>query len=221
MKGFVSAVIAGICMATLCPGETSAFEMSAGFKGGLSIAFLNGKEASPGDGWDSKLFLRFNGGAAVIMNFSPAFGVEINCLYSEKGMKAAGDGELTRQFAYLDIPVLARITNEGTPVRQSFSVGPFIGILQHAKETIAGSGHGHNGTVDLTGGMKPLDFGIVLCTATEIEAGPGSVIVEFRYSLGLSTVDLLTQQEKDNGFTAAEDIKTMALGIIAGYVFSF
>jgi hypothetical protein len=196
------------------PGGASAFEIAAGASGGLSVASLIGRNAVPGDGWENKALYGFSGGAVVTVDFFSRFGVELDCIYSNKGIKAirnSGSGEFTRQYAYLDMPVLARFIltlEDGAPLRQAFFAGPCFSVLRDARETTAGTGTCSEGTVDKKDEMKPLDIGVILGFAAEIEAGPGRFVFNIRYNHGFSTLD------------RTEDIRTSVMGVNLGYAFT-
>jgi hypothetical protein len=211
IKRVAVAIVAGIGMAAFAPEGVSALEISAGVKGGLSVASMIGKNAVPGDGWKDQFLCGFNGGPAVAADFDNGFGVELDCIYNTKGIKArenSGPGEITKRYAYLDIPVLARFAisiEDGGPLRQLFFAGPCFSILQSAEETTTGTSSCYKDT----NRTKPLDLGIVVGFAGEIEAGPGRCVVDIRYNHGFSTVD------------SVKDIKNSVIVIQMGYLFVF
>jgi hypothetical protein len=213
-RHIVTAIVAGIGAAMCIPGGASALEIAAGASGGLSVASLIGSNAVPGDGWEDKVLYGYNGGAVFVVDFSRVFGVEVDCIFNNKGVKAiqnSGGGAFTRQYAYVDLPVMARFIltiESGAPIRQSFCVGPCFSILWNARETTAGTGTSSDGTVDTKDEMEPLDIGAVVGFAVEIEAGPGRLVFDIRYNQGFYTLD------------TAEDIRTSVIGVNLGYVFS-
>jgi hypothetical protein len=209
VKGVVYAFVIGMGAAMFIPAGASAFEIAAGAQGGLSLASLIGRNAVPGNGWENKSLIGFNGGAVAVIDFT-RFGLEVECLYTRKGIRAiqsSASGEFTRKYTYLDLPVLAKfiITIEhGAPLRQTFFAGPCFSFLKEAIETDTCC----SGTADKKDEMKPLDIGVILGFAAEIDVGPGRIVFDVRYNHGFSSLDRI------------EDIRTSLVGVSLGYVFS-
>jgi hypothetical protein len=205
---FAVGVIAMTLMAV--SGRAAAWKVAAGSKGGLALASLVGSDAVPRDGWNDKPLCCFNGGVSVVVDFSSVFGIELECLHSNKGVRVLpveGDSEFIRRYTYVDVPVLARciLTIEhGAPVRQVFFAGPYFGFLRSARESdTCGSG-----TIDKKDEVKPHDIGVMVGFAAEIDAGPGCIIFDVRYSHGFSSLE------------RTENIRTSVIGVNVGYVFS-
>jgi hypothetical protein len=215
MKRIAVAIMACIGMSASAPEDASALEVSAGVKGGVSLATMIGRDAVPGGGWKDQFLFGFNGGPAAAVDFDNGFGVELDCIYTTKGINAresSGGGEMTKQYAYLDLPVLVRFAisyEDGDPLRQLFFAGPCFSFLQSARETTAGTGPGSDSAADRRSGMKPRDFGIIVGFAGEIEAGPGRCVVDIRYNHSFYTVD------------SVRDLKNSVMIIQMGYLFIF
>ena len=213
MRVGTAAFIAGIGIMVSTPEEASALEFSTGLKGGLSLTTLTGKDANSGDEWDKKFQYNFNGGIAVSLVFLSEFAIEVDCLYSPVGMKVvekSGTGEVTRRYAYCEFPILFRVQQTDPPVRQGMYAGPFIGKLLYAKEVTSGVSSCRDGTKDLKDDTAPVNFGFTIGSSMLIEAGPGNIVIDLKYSHGLSSID---KEE--------EDIRTSVISFMTGYVFVF
>jgi hypothetical protein len=227
--GDCKSIIAGFGIAVLMCGEAAALDISAGVNGGLAIASMTGRDAVPEGGWKKVTNCVVNGGAVVDVDILPGLGVELDCIYSTKGIKVrdtAGSREVSRRYTYLDVPVLLKLyllVDEDSPVRQSFFAGPFFGKLLSAEKTTSGTGGSCAGTVDIKDEVEPWDIGLIVGSGAEVDAGPGRLFIDFRFSKGLVTVGSPGTEKKKCGTTAtpAEDIKTLLLGITVGYVFTF
>jgi hypothetical protein len=212
VKGIAATIVVGIGAAMCVPGGASAFEIAAGASGGLSVASLMGSNAVPGEGWEDKPLCGYNGGAVFVVDLSRVFGVELDCIYNNKGIRAIQDSggvEFTRKYTYIDLPVMARFVltmENGAPIRQCFCVGPCFSVLWDARETTAGTGS--DGTVDKKEEMKPMDIGVVVGFSVEIETGPGRLVFNIRYNHGFNSLDKV------------EDIRASVIGVNIGYIFS-
>jgi len=213
--------MAGILAGSLAVSST-ALEMSAGVKGGLAMANLTGKDATPPRGGEKKMLLGANAGGVFTINFAPMFGAELDLFYSMKGAKGTvGSAEDNLKYDYLDIPLLAKfiVPMEGA-IKPVVFVGPSFGILLSAKEEISGTGT-MEGTTDVKDDLNSLDIGLVAGAGAEIGAGPGKVLVDVRYSMGFTTTEKLTDAIKALGRTEAPVVKNSVFSFMAGYAFKF
>ena len=132
--------MAGIIVGSLAV-SSPALEMSAGVKGGLALANLTGKDATPPRGGEKKMLLGANAGGVFTINFTPMFGVELDLLYSMKGAHGVvGAVNDNLKYDYLDIPLLAKfiVPMEGA-IKPVVYAGPSFDILLSAKEEISGA----------------------------------------------------------------------------------
>ena len=221
MKRILSIVMAGIILGFFAV-NSMALDMSAGVKGGLAMANLTGKDATPPRGGEKKILLGANAGGVFNINFAPMFGAELDLFYSMKGAHGVvGAVADNLKYDYLDIPLLAKFTvpMEGA-IKPVVYAGPSFSILLSAKEEISGTGT-MDGTTDVKDGMNSLDIGLVAGVGAEIGAGPGKVLVDARYSMGFTTTEKLTDADKAVGKTEAPVVKNSVFSFMAGYAFKF
>ncbi len=101
------------------------------------------------------------------------------------------------------------IPSEGT-VNPNVFLGPAIGINMSATYEWEWNGMSGDGDIE---DINALDIGLALGGGVEIEMGESAMIIEVRYTLGLTTID-----EKPTVGDAA-DIKNSVISILAGYRF--
>jgi hypothetical protein len=191
MKKFAAILIA-LVLVGMTPVSTSAMNMGVGIKAGLNMASISGTG-------ESKTKMGLAALALLDMQFSDMFGAQIELGYVMNGAKASeGDGSLS--LNYLAIPLLFKIILPVPAVNPYIIVGPSIGILMAATES-----DGTNDR-DVKAGFAGTDFGLAFGAGVNIPMG---LIVELRYTLGLSKLD-----KDGNG-----DNKNGAFAIMAGWEF--
>ncbi len=65
--------------------------------------------------------------------------------------------------------------------------------------------------------MSSVDFGIAMGTGLGIKAGPGRIVLDARFTLGLTNVNDVPEEFEDE----APKTRNMAISIMAGYMFEF
>jgi hypothetical protein len=186
--------------------ERQSKAMGYGFKVGFSMAKLTGADAdifhpvSPGfrTGLAAGGFLTFKAGTN--------FAVQPEFLYVMKGSKWSESGDaVTFKLDYFEIPVLfkAIIPTTGS-VHPSVFAGPFLGVKLSSKVKVSSGSQSAQGELS---GLKSTDFGLTLGTGLDVALGSGSMVFDFRYTLGLSKI------------AEGADMKTSWLGLMAGFAF--
>ncbi len=185
---------------------------SLGVVGGVNMATLS-IEDSEGIDINSKLGLNF--GARLNATFSPSFGVILGALYSQKGMKTTEQGvDVGFNINYIDFPLLAQFvvpTSEPGKVSVHLAAGPAVGLKVSCK--VGGEQDGTSVSfdcADLGLDLKSVDVGVMALVGLDILAGPGSVIVDVAYDLGLTNI---------NSTSAEGSVKNRNLYVMAGYQF--
>jgi len=129
---------------------------------------------------------------------------------------------------YLDIPVLVKflVPLQGR-VKPAFFMGPSFNMLLSSKmnQVIDSSFFDSTGitvikapvsidsTMDRKSSSKPLDVGLVVGASAEMEMGPGDVVVDVRYSFGLSDI-----YKKDSWLASLQNTH---FAIMVGYNYKF
>jgi len=130
-----------------------------------------------------------------------------------KGAKGKDDEGADGQWNinYIEIPVLLKVNmpTEGK-IKPFLAVGPGLGILLSSKQT-------DGEEVDVKDYTKSTNFGIIAGAGVAYQMEGGSLSLEARYEIGLSTI--AKNAEGDDAATA--DIKTSDISILVGYGFAF
>ena len=151
------------------------------------------------------------GGASLGIGLGPVFGLQIEALYAQKGVKAPDqDLTISLQTDYLEMPLLARIRIpvSGGNVRPTLSAGPAVAFeLACTLEAESGGVEVEVGCRESGDGLDALntasvDFGLLVGGGLDIDVGKTILSFEGRYTHGL--VDILqddASQLKNRAFT--------------------
>jgi hypothetical protein len=204
--------VTAICLLSFV--SVQAFGLGIDLKGGVNLA-----NVYEGDG--------HNNMDEVSMQSSPIFGlgvgfdifrllvVQPEFFISVKGCKQS---DWNRKLSYFEmvLPLIKlRIPTES--FIPNFYVGPALGILYEAKETmISGITERETGLDSL---YKKLDFGIVLGGGADIKAGPGRVIMEARYTIGI--INTMEPYLLLNGQEDPQTGRNHVISVMIGYGLDF
>jgi len=129
---------------------------------------------------------------------------------------------------YLDIPVLVKfIVPLQTMVKPAFFMGPSFNMLLSSKmsQKIDSTYFDSTGTaevkphkvvdstMDRKSSTKSLDIGLVVGASAEMAMGPGDIVVDVRYSFGLSDI-----YKKDSGLASLQNTN---FAVMVGYNYKF
>nr|WP_315031679.1 porin family protein [uncultured Chryseobacterium sp.] len=174
MKKFltITAVVLGLGLQAQQTKETkkdSGIELIP--KAGINIATQSIKDIG---GEKSKTSFQAGLGINIQTGIS-RFSIQPEVNFISKGTQIKNNfGNQTYTFNYIEIPVLAKYSFG--PVY--LNAGPSIGFLM-----------GKNDRIKATyGKTKTIDFGLQMGAGVAIPAGPGKLIVDGRYNLGLSNI---------------------------------
>lgn len=182
------------------PEKTAAF----GVKAGLDFAWVSGDEVN-----DSvvKSTLGFSGGAFLIYRLNQNLALQPELLFTMKGFETKGDPKATASLNYISAPVLLRATLpvQGK-VRPYVFGGPEFAFNVSAKIKVSGQG-----TTDVKDSTNLFELSLNFGGGVEIQlANAQRLLVEFRYGLGLTTVD---------DSSSEDDIKNQVITLNGGYAF--
>ena len=202
-------VRAAALAAVLMTVPTSTFAQQVGVKAGINFASLTPEEDEDPD---TSRRLGPVGGLWVGMALAPRFSLQVEGLFSEKGVKfdlgALGLGRAEVRVRYLEIPVLARgdFGDPGAAARL-FVVGGAAPAFELSAQATADD-EGVEDTRDIGDDVKPFDLGLV--GGIGVEFGPA--VIEARYTHGLLHIN-----EDDNG--DEDRIKNRVFSVIVGFRF--
>lgn len=159
-------------------------------KAGINIASQSIKNVS---GEKSKT--SFQAGLGVnIQTGKKNFSIQPEVNFISKGTKFKNSfGTQTYNFNYIEIPILAKYSFGPLYV----NAGPSIGFLMGKNDRIK----------EAYGKTRSIDFGLQMGAGVAIPAGPGKLIVDGRYNLGLNNIS----DEKGT------DVKNRGFAISLGY----
>jgi hypothetical protein len=165
--------------------------LSVGPKFGLNFATFGGDNASY-----ISVTTKFLFGGFLGYNLAQNFDLQLELLYNATGMAYSINGATGNySISYLEIVPLAKYNIPVAPSIKIFVVaGPQLGIKlsaylhQNANSTDTDCGQYISGA----------DFDIVLGTGVSFKLGPGSLITDLRYNIGLSNVNKTSPPSNTN-----------------------
>lgn len=199
MRRFCAVLLLALVVSSTADAE----DITVGFKGGLNLADLTGESIM-----NNEMKPAFGGGIFFNYAFSDIISVQPEILFMMKGTKHETIENMSYNINYFDIPVLAKLSvpTEGAFV-PSFFAGPSFGLLVSAKEKMPDEER------DVKEYLKTMDIGLVFGAGADYKVGNGCIILDFRYSFGLTNI--LDDAEE------YEEMKTQGITFLAGYGFYF
>jgi hypothetical protein len=184
-------VAALIALALLLPAAAGAMGIEKGVKAGVNLSDFRGEFA---DLVGTQNKLGFVGGAFVAFDFAPDLAIQVEGLFSMKGVKLTSEstdegGDPLGEFdsfvnlTYLEVPVLLRGTLLRTsPVQPMYYLGPTVGL------NLAGKVRSDlSADRDLTD-LKAVDLGLALGAGVGFKLGGKKVLTEIRWTTGLTDI---------------------------------
>ena len=171
--------LAAIAVFTI--GATSAQDMKFGAKAGLNLANISGDS-------DNSVRTAFYVGGLAEIKISDKFAFQPELLYSSQGSVSKSISDVSVQFDYLNIPLMAKyMVAEGF----NLEVGPQIGILLASKVKASSV------SVDFKEFTNTVDFGLNFGAGYEINE---NLEIGARYGLGFTNVlkDTVTKIDNKN-----------------------
>ncbi len=230
MKNPVAALLSTIFVLVISAfAESKPF--SVALKGGIGLSTLWGNDAADSSGMISAYRSGFYGGICGAYQFSENFAVQLEGLYAMKGKSAVGDYAdkskgIFYKLDYCEIPVTLRYSIPISPISDfMLFAGPNVSYRLSATKdsTILWEPSGikkSDTLMDLKTQTNPFDFGITVGGGMAIDAGPGEILFDVRYTLGLVSIDKVSDAQKSNG-TKQLDLKNSNIGFMLGYRYKF
>jgi hypothetical protein len=197
-----------ILIAAMIPSFAFAKSATIGVRAGINLgtASLDPEPSST----DMKMRVGFMGGFTGDMFFGPKenMGVKLDLLYTQKGWKEeanVGDGKATFK---MDEVVVAPFFVYRFPLKKFtpyLQVGPELGFNTTHKMKYE-DGHSYDADVN---DWESVDFAMNIGGGVTMPVGPGEVVLDLRYNLGLT--DMNKAKEGD------PSAKLSGVQIMAGY----
>jgi hypothetical protein len=165
-------------------GSAHAQRIAVGVRGGLSrsTADVEGAIFTEDVGTTTK----FHAGPLINIEISRYFALQTQFLYSRKGF-AEGDGTVSIDVAYVEVPVLAMLQMPGG-ISPHLYVGPVLALESKCTANTALGGEEDCEDATTAPRTKGADSGIMLGGGVKLGAGPGFLLLDVLYSYGLTDV---------------------------------
>lgn len=181
-----------------------------GLKGGVASSTVYGDEIEDGE---AESLTRFAGGVFMEFGVAPLLSIQPELLLSLKGAstidKSGGDDSGDVRLSYIEVPVLAKITLGGAPLRPSIFAGPAVAFNTSCEvefDAVPGvdfeCGDEEADVVD----RKSTEFSAIFGVGLAQSLGLIDFVVDGRYNVGLSSA-----------FDSDDAIKNRAFTLLAGF----
>lgn len=140
---------------------------------------INMSKQNIGDLSGEKNRTAIQGGVAVNIAAGSRFSIQPELNFIQKGTKIKnGTLDETRKLNYLELPVLAKYSVGPVYLNAGPSIGLLLGQNDKTKKQYGET-------------LKKLDIGLQLGAGLALPAGPGKLIVDARYAMGLTNIGKL------------------------------
>ena len=209
MKFLGSLAVAGI----LFFGAAPASAQTIGFKLGQTFSNLDVND----DDTEENRLSAFGGGGFLRFGVG-GLGLQIDVLALTKGAETDGPGDDDAQIKleYIEVPVQLVLSLGGGRFSPYVLAGPSFAFEVGCDLEFAGGGDNQSIECDAAGTefprRKSTDIGVTGAAGLQIPLGPGALLVEGRYTHGLTNII----DEPNSGLEA----KNRSFGLFAGYSIS-
>lgn len=195
---------AGVALVLLALGASEAAAQRPVRLGVIGGANLSGAWGDDAEGTGTRT--GFDVGGLVQLPMGDMITIQPEVHYTQKGYEVETAGfESEVSLNYIQVPILFRA---GVPLAEGFDVdfqvGPSFGFLVSC-EASAGSV-----SADCDESVKSFDYGIIAGGSFSWAAGPGDLLFDIRYDLGLTAIG-----DQEN----AADVKNTNFQFLVGYAF--
>lgn len=183
MKVTMRAAVLLFVFGTYWTPAASAQGVQAGVKFGVNVADLSFEENDEIEDLDSRKGIV--AGGFIVWPMTPAFAVQTEALYSQKGASLSDQGVTGGlELDYLDIPILARFTTSpGSNANVHFYAGPSFNFNLRARTKVTFGGE--SSEEDFSDDIKSFDTAMIVGASVEVSR----LLFEGRYSWGLTNID--------------------------------
>ena len=199
-------------------------QVSLGGKAGVHLGNWKTNDMLLEDGEELNSNIAFQAGFVANFGIAEKLSLQTELYYIQKGTKVKGEDFFSSMevnskvvLNYLELPVLLKVQFNNSEDGPSFFglAGPSIGYALSGKlvsEAII-NGTKIKETQDLefddNDGFRRTEFSLAIGAGVNIPTGPGNVVIDLRYLLGLSNLN-------DEGDGAS--VKNRGIGLAVGYL---
>lgn len=181
-------ILSFVLVLMLSVSLVEAVEFGGGPKIGMNVANLVGDDAG-----SSEAKWGLSGGAFLNLGVNPAVSFQTELLFAQKGARWTGtnpwfgDVEVTAALDYFELPILLKLSWP-VPSRTVPSVmfGSYVATKLSATGTLDVAGVSTSTDIP---DVKNTDYGLVFGASLDFLVGMGRIVLDGRYSLGLTSVD--------------------------------
>ena len=202
-------------MVALCTSVAYPVDVSMGAKAGFNLGTIYGEYINKEFvGLDKDFQPGFVTGLSVQIKPGDMFCFVPEIVYSMKGISVDftnvfRDQMMKMLYSYLEFPLnVGLIIPAGSGVFPRIYTGPVFGFLMSAK-TIDKFGS-HTYEHDVSKGAAQFEFSMDFGGACDIDLGAGLLLIDIRYTLGLTTLDGTSEDEK-------AQLRTGTFSMMAGW----
>ncbi len=231
-----------LCIASVMTfGLVSQAQVTITPKVGASFGnYVYGEEQDEDEDEETKYNSGLTLGAGFNFAFGETFSVQPEILYIQKGYKFSDDDDnyFKTHFNFLEIPVLARANFGSETVKAYVNAGPSLGYALNGGSSFKVSGMGItvSGTQKIKFTEEPanggdedviyydpkevsrVDLGLQLGGGVGFQAGPGTLMLDLRYGLGMNNFYKTQKTTNQNVTITTEGFgKSRTLALTVGY----
>jgi hypothetical protein len=194
------------CAAAFALSATAAQAQTLGFKLGASFATLSIDDAAT----TQNSITGFIGGGHIRFGLTDRLGLQAELLSVTKGADiTAGTPDFDLRLEYIEVPLLLHLPlMMGANFSPYLIGGPSIGFEIRCRTTIAGGVTADCGDADAFA-RNSTDFGVTAGGGFAFAMGPGALLLEGRYTWGLSDIsraDDITIRNRSGAVMAGYEI---------------
>jgi hypothetical protein len=195
-----------ICAAALALAGTAAEAQTLGFKLGASFSTLNIEDATT----TQNSITGFIGGGHIRFGLTERLGIQAELLSVTKGADiTGGTPDFDLRLEYIEVPLLLHVPlMMGSTFSPYVYGGPSVAFEIRCRTTIAGGATADCGDADAFA-RNSTDFGLTAGGGLAFAMGPGALLLEGRYTWGLSdinTADNVTIRNRSGAVMAGYEI---------------
>ncbi|HEX7117483.1 MAG TPA: porin family protein [Longimicrobiales bacterium] len=189
----ITGVLAAAALAAALSSPAYAQGVEVGVRAGMNFAKIGGDDAAISEVEPSNRTGLSIGGFARF-GLAPSFSIQPELLYSQKGTEYEDEGATFGfDVSYVDVPVLAVYSpplSGASPIRPALMAGPVVSFRAGCEVT--GELDGISFATDCDESeqeLKSTDIGLMFGAGAGMGVGPGTLHLDARYGLGLTSVD--------------------------------
>ena len=208
MRKLFGVALCALAFSSLAVSQAHA--QSIGFKLGATFSDM---DADPDEG-DTEQLKSFGGGGFIRFGMG-GLSLQLEALALTKGSRASDDdlgADVELKLDYIEVPITAMFSLGNGPY---LFAGPSFGFETGCKVDadlgdLEFSGDCDESDEDVTVSRKKLDIGVTGGLGIQFPLGPGSLLIEGRYTHGLTNLN-------DDSDSDTNKVRNRSYGIFAGY----